>query len=262
MNQVAARFAKLSVKQEKALIPYIMGGDPDLSATPRLLETLVAAGADLIEVGVPFSDPLADGAVIQAAGSRALQGGCTMDKLLAALRPVLKELPIPALLMLYYNMVYQKGVAAFLDAAAAAGVAGLIIPDLPPDDSIAFQQLAGEYGMALNYLVAPTSTPPRLAAAAAASTGFVYAVSVKGVTGARADLPADLPQFIRRVKAATTKPVAVGFGIATPEQARQVVKLADGVIVGSAVVNAVAAAPAPDYQQVKHLVGNLKAAIV
>lgn len=259
MNRVEARFAALSERKEKALITYMMGGDPELTVTPRLLETLVTAGADLIEVGVPFSDPLADGTVIQAAGLRALHGGCTMAKLLATLQPVLKDLPVPVLLMLYYNMIYQKGVKEFLAAAATAGVAGLIIPDLPPDDSDAVQEAAREYGVAVNYLVAPTSTTARLEAAAAASTGFVYAVSVKGVTGARQSLPPDLPQFVQRVKAVTTKPVAVGFGIATPEQAQQVAQLADGVIVGSAVVNAAFADR--KLQQVKQLVSDLKAAI-
>jgi tryptophan synthase alpha chain len=259
MNRVEARFAELSARKGKALIPYIMGGDPDLGATARLLETLVAAGADLIEVGVPFSDPLADGTVIQAAGLRALHGGCTMTKLFAALQPVLKDLPVPILLMIYYNMIYQKGVEPFFASAAAAGVAGLIIPDLPPDDSAVVQQVAQDYGLALNYLVAPTSTKERIATATAASTGFVYAVSLKGVTGVRQSLPPDLPRFVARVKAATPKPVAVGFGIATPEQARQVAKLADGVIVGSAVVKA--AAEDQKFQQVKELVGDLKTAI-
>jgi tryptophan synthase alpha chain len=259
MNRVESRFVELSARREKALITYIMGGDPDLGATVRLLETLAAAGADLLEVGVPFSDPLADGAVIQAAGLRALQGGCTMTKLFAALQPVLKDLPVPTLLMIYYNMIYQKGVEAFVAAAAAAGVAGLIVPDLPPDDSDTVQQVARDYGMALNYLVAPTSTPDRIVTATAASTGFVYAVSLRGVTGARQALPPDLPQFVARVKAATPKPVAVGFGIATPEQAHQVAGLADGVIVGSAIVKA--AYDDQGFKQVKQLAGSLKAAL-
>ncbi|MGD8401588.1 MAG: tryptophan synthase subunit alpha [Bacillota bacterium] len=259
MNRVEARFAALRARNEKALIPYIMGGDPDLGTTGRLLETLVAAGADLIEVGAPFSDPLADGAVIQAAGLRALRGGCTLTKLLAALQPVLKDLPVPAMLMIYYNLIYQKGVESFMAAAQAAGIAGLIIPDLPPDDSGEVRRTAAEYGVALNFLVAPTSTAARISTAAAASTGFVYAVSLKGVTGARQTLPPDLPRFVSRVKAATAKPVAVGFGIATPEQARQVATLADGVIVGSAVVQAAFADR--NLHQVKQLVGDLKAAM-
>jgi tryptophan synthase alpha chain len=259
MNRVETRFAQLRARNEKALIPYIMGGDPDLGTTGRLLETLVAAGADLIEVGAPFSDPLADGPVIQAAGLRALRGGCTMTKLFTALQPVLKDLPIPVMLMIYYNMIYQKGVASFMAAAATAGIAGLIIPDLPPDDSDAIRQVAAEYGVALNFLVAPTSTTARITAAATASTGFVYAVSLKGVTGTRQTLSSDLPRFIGHVKAATTKPVAVGFGIATPEQARQVAMLADGVIVGSAVVQA--AFEDRNLLQVKQMVGELKAAV-
>ncbi|HYH03442.1 MAG TPA: tryptophan synthase subunit alpha, partial [Bacillota bacterium] len=240
-------------------IPYIMGGDPDLATTVRLLEVLVAAGADMIEVGVPFSDPLADGAVIQAAGQRALRNGCTVEKLFQALQSVALQLPVPVVCMIYYNLIYQRGIERFLEAAAEAGVSGLIIPDLPPDDSAELQQLAPRYGIALNYLVAPTSTGERIVKAAEASTGFVYAVSLKGVTGARQSLPPELPKFIQTVKAATPKPVAVGFGIATPEQARMVAGLADGVIVGSAVVKA--AAEGPDLQQVKGLVSDIKSAM-
>jgi tryptophan synthase alpha chain len=259
MNRVATKFAELRAKNQKALIPYIMGGDPDLGVTRQLVETLVAAGADFVEVGVPFSDPLADGTVIQAAGQRALQGGCTTDKLLTALRPIITDLPAPVLLMVYYNMIYQHGLRPFVEAAATAGVAGLIVPDLPPDDSVELQQVAAEAEIALNYLVAPTSTAPRIAAAAVASTGFVYTVSLKGVTGVRQSLPPDLPQFVQRVRAATDKPVAVGFGIATPEQARMVAELADGVIVGSAIVKA--AAEGRDLQLVRRLAEGLKSAI-
>jgi tryptophan synthase alpha chain len=259
MNRVAERFTQLRAQNEKALIPYIMGGDPDLGATRQLVETLAAAGADLIEVGVPFSDPLADGVVIQAAGQRALQGGCTTDKLLAALRPLLADLPAPVLLMAYYNMIYQRGLRSFVETAAAAGVAGLIVPDLPPDDSAELQQVAAEAEIALNYLVAPTSTAPRITVAATASTGFVYAVSLKGVTGVRQSLPPDLPQFVQRVRTATTKPVAVGFGIATPEQARMVAGFADGVIVGSAIVKA--AYEDREFKLARRLVEGLKSAI-
>lgn len=259
MNRVKSRFALLLEQKAKALIPYIMAGDPDLAATVRLIAALVEAGVDLIEVGVPFSDPLADGAVIQTAGQRALRNGCTVEKIFKTLKPVLADLPIPALLMIYYNQIYQRGVAAFLEAAAIAGVSGLIIPDLPPDDSEELQQLAPQYRIALNFLVAPTSTKARMIKVAEASTGFVYAVSLKGVTGVRQSLPPELPQFIRNVKAVTSKPVAVGFGIATPEQAHLVAGLADGVIVGSAVVQA--AASDPTFKQVKALVSGIKKAL-
>lgn len=260
MNRIAARFGLLREQKVKALIPYIMGGDPDLKVTPRLLETLVAAGVDLIEVGVPFSDPLADGTVIQAAGQRALRKGCTVEKLFETLQPVVSQLPVPVVCMVYYNLIYQRGIERFLATAAAAGISGLIIPDLPPDDSEELQQLAPRYGIALNYLVAPTSTRERMVKAAQASTGFVYAVSLKGVTGARQSLPPELPEFIRTVKTVTPKPVAVGFGIATSQQARTVAALADGVIVGSAIVKAVA--EDPDLKRVKALVCELKSALL
>jgi tryptophan synthase alpha chain len=256
MNRVESRFAFLKERNEKALIPYIMGGDPDLAASVRLLKLLAESGADLIEVGVPFSDPLADGPVIQSAGLRALQNGCTLPKLLAALQPVLKELPIPVMLMIYYNMIYQRGVPNFLEEVAAAGCAGLIVPDLPPDDAAKMRRAAAGLDLALNFLVAPTSTETRIARVAEASTGFVYAVSLKGVTGARASLPPELPEFVRKVKSFTAKPVAVGFGIATPEQARTVAQMADGVIVGSAVVKAAAADPG--FREVQTLVRSLK----
>jgi tryptophan synthase alpha chain len=259
MNRVESRFALLKKRNEKALIPYIMGGDPDLAATVRLLKLLAKSGADLIEVGVPFSDPLADGPVIQSAGLRALQGGCTLPKLLTALKPVLQELPIPVMLMIYNNMIYQRGARNFLTEVVAAGCAGLIVPDLPPDDAAEMRQAAAELGIALNFLVAPTSTAGRISKVAEASTGFVYAVSLKGVTGARASLPPELPEFIRKVQSFTAKPVAVGFGISTPEQAKTVAGMADGVIVGSAVVKAVA--EDPSFHKAGELVRSMKTAI-
>jgi tryptophan synthase alpha chain len=241
MNRVAERFAKLKEQGRKALIPYIMGGDPNLESLPGQLTALVESGADLIEIGVPFSDPLADGPVIQAAGLRALQAGADFAKLMEALRRVGPGLPIPLMLMVYYNQIHRIGTAQFLEKIKAAGVAGLIIPDLPPEEAGQLHDLADQAHIALNFLVAPTSSTERIRAVAGASTGFVYAVSLKGVTGVRAELPPELPQFIRMVKANTTKPVAVGFGIATAAQAKIVGALADGVIVGSAVVRSIAA---------------------
>lgn len=243
MNRVALQFQKLKETKKKALIPYIMGGDPNLASLPRLLEVLNKAGADLIEVGVPFSDPLADGSVIQAAAVRALQQGCTLTKLLATLQPVTSDLSAPLILMIYYNQILQRGVKRFVEEVKAAGCAGLIIPDLPPEAAGELRELAGAAEIALNFLTTPTSKPARIKAAAEASTGFLYAVTVKGVTGVRNSLPLDLPDFLSRVKSISQCPVAVGFGIATPEQARMVAGLADGVIVGSALVQTIAADP-------------------
>lgn len=259
MNRIALRFQELQKEGRKAFIPYIVGGDPDLPSLPRVLDTLVQSGADLIEIGVPFSDPLADGPVIQAASVRARQNGFTLAKLLSTIQPVAARLPVPLTLMVYYNQLYQRGVARFLAEANAAGVAGLIIPDLPPEAATELQNLAAASGIALNFLVAPTSSKERIRLAATASTGFLYTVSVKGVTGARSSLPQELPAFIQRVKELSPRPVAVGFGINTPEQARMIANLADGVIVGSALVQAIAADP--ELKKMASLARTLREAI-
>lgn len=259
MNRVALEFDKLRESGRKAFIPYIMGGDPDLASLPRILEILTMAGADLIEVGVPFSDPLADGPVIQAAGVRALQNGCTLTKLLKTLKPVAASLPTPLMLMIYYNQIYQRGLKRFVAEAKEAGCAGLIIPDLPPEAGEELQGLAANLEIGLNFLVAPTSNEERIKAAAKASTGFLYAVSLKGVTGVRSSLPPELSDFIKGVKDLSCRPVAVGFGISDPEQARTVSGLADGVIIGSAIVKTLATNPSLD--KVQSLVKGLREAI-
>ena len=259
MNRVALEFQKLRESGKRAFIPYIMGGDPDLPSLPRILETLTEAGADLIEVGVPFSDPLADGPVIQAAGVRALRNGCTLTRLLKTVKPVASSLTTPLMLMIYYNQILQRGLERFMDEIRDAGCAGLIIPDLPPDVADDLRELAIDLEIGLNFLVAPTSKAERIKVAAQASTGFLYAVSLKGVTGVRNNLPPELPEFIGWIKRLSGRPVAVGFGIATPEQARLVSGLADGVIIGSAIVKAVA--ENPDLDKVKSFVKELREAI-
>ena len=259
MNQVTSKFQILRTEKRKALIPYIMGGDPGLKETARLLELLAENGADLIEVGVPFSDPVADGPVIQAAGQRALENGCTFSKLVSVLKTVTYGLPVPVVLMIYYNMIIQRGIDCLMEDLMAAGCGGLIIPDLPPEEAVELLLSAEKYNIGLNFLVAPTSSNERIMKAATASTGFVYAVSRKGVTGVRTSLPKDLPQFLHRVTAITTKPVAVGFGVSTPAQAKEIATIADGVIVGSAIVTAVAADSS--FSKVRTLVSNLKEAI-
>lgn len=259
MNRIASGFQELKRTGRKAFIPYIMGGDPDLPHLPRILERLAACGADFIEVGVPFSDPLADGPVIQAAGQRALRNGCTLSKLLTTLKPVAFSLPVPLILMIYYNQICQRGVARFVEEAATAGVAGLIIPDLPPEAAGELRRFALASALGLNFLVAPTSKAERIRLAAEASTGFLYTVSVKGVTGVRHHLPPELPSFLRRVKTLSSCPVAVGFGIATPEQAGTIARLADGVVVGSAIVQSIA--EDPDLKRMVSLVQALRGAI-
>ncbi len=259
MNQVRQKFDELKEKGRKAFIPYIMGGDPDLSKTATLLEMLGETGADCIEIGVPFSDPLADGPVIQQAAVRALQNGCTFQKLIRVLKEVKISKDVPLILMIYYNMMLQQGIREFMNETADSGCSGLIIPDLPPDEAAEVIQCAAELQIALNFLVAPTSTPQRISRAAEASSGFLYTISLKGVTGIRSNLPPELPDFIGRVQSVTAIPVAVGFGISTPEQAAQVARLADGVIVGSAIVKAVAGDSS--LGEVRNLAADLREAI-
>ncbi len=259
MSRIAQRFAELRQGKKKAFIPYIMAGDPNLEKTVELIQRLSENGADLIEVGVPFSDPVADGPVIQQAGVRALESGCTFEKILDSLGKVTPKVSTPLILMMYYNMIFQRGFQNFFEAIHQAGCAGLIVPDLPPDEAGEISGLAAKFDIGLNFLVAPTSNEERIRLAAEASTGFLYAVSLKGVTGIRSTLPPELPQFIQKIKSLTDKPVAVGFGIATPEQAQMVAGLADGVIVGSAIVKA--AVGDGNLQEVQQLAARLRAAI-
>ena len=259
MNRIATKFNELRIAGKKAFIPYIMGGDPDLVNTELLLNLLAGAGADFIEVGVPFSDPLADGAVIQQAGTRALANGCSMEKLFLALRNVNRTLSTPIILMIYYNMIFQRGFERFFEDIQTSGCAGLIIPDLPPEEAVKVREMANRYEIGLNFLVALTSPEQRLIQAAEVSTGFLYAVSLKGVTGARANLPPELPDFVKKIKANTNKPVAVGFGISTPEQAKGIAAIADGVIIGSAIVKA--AASDPSFAAVRELACKMREAI-
>ncbi|MDU4959598.1 MAG: tryptophan synthase subunit alpha [Sporomusaceae bacterium] len=235
-NAIAAAFKRLRLNNEKALITYIAAGDPDLAATRQLVLQMAASGADLIELGLPYSDPVADGPVIQQASLRALQGGVTTQAVLDLVAVLRQDTEIPLILMAYYNSLLQYGLERFAAAAAAAGVDGLIIPDLPLEESEELRQQTDAHGLDLIMLVAPTTPPARIARVAAASRGFLYCVSVTGVTGTR---PAanELQAFLAEVRRQTCLPIAVGFGIATPEQAAAAAAAADGAIVGSAVIS-------------------------
>lgn len=223
----------------KALIPYIMAGDPDMDTTRALVPALEAAGADIVELGVPFSDPIADGPVILRAGMRALVHDTSLAEVLRAVRDIRRGSEVPIVLMSYYNPIYQYGDAAFARDAVAAGVDGVIVPDLPPEEGQDLVRAARDAGLATIFLLAPTSDPGRIAKVARLSRGFIYYVSLTGITGARLTDQGDVAARIAEIRKATHKPVAVGFGIADPDQARQVGKVADGVIVGSALVRVI-----------------------
>ena len=250
MDRLADTFNHMRRERRKALIPFIMGGDPDLGTTRDLLLALDDAGADLIEVGIPFSDPLADGPVIQAASARALAHGTHPEAVLHAVASVAPRLRAPVLALCYWNPIVQfsrngapgSSPAAFVQAARAHGVAGLIVPDLPLEESTALRAATTRAGLAAVLLAAPTSPPQRLRQIARASQGFIYYVSVAGTTGIRQALPPTLVHGVRQLKLISAKPVCVGFGISTPAQARTVARIADGVIVGSALVQTIAAA--------------------
>ncbi len=224
-------------------MPFLMAGDPDLSSTRAALLSLQAAGADLIELGIPYSDPLADGPVIQAAASRALGSGTTPGRVLEMLTGLKRELQIPVILFTYSNPLLNRGMEAFCRDAAAAGAAGLVVPDLPLEEAEKLSAIASDHDLDLVLLVAPTTPAERMGRIAAASRGFTYLVSVTGVTGVRTNLESRVADLVQQLKAMGPTPVAVGFGISGPEQARQVRDWgADGAIVGSALVKVMAQA--------------------
>jgi len=240
---IQQRFSQLQAEGRCALMPFLMAGDPDLERTRAVLLALQAAGADMIELGIPSSDPLADGPVIQAAASRALASATTPGKVLEMLGSRRGELTIPVILFTYSNPLLNRGMEAFCRAAAAAGAAGLVVPDLPLEEAERLSAIAAAEGLDLVLLVAPTTPADRMGRIAAASRGFTYLVSVTGVTGVRTSIETRVEGLVQQLKGMGPTPVAVGFGIAGPEQARQVRDWgADGAIVGSALVKVMAEA--------------------
>jgi tryptophan synthase alpha chain len=260
--RIEAAFRRARGERRAALIPFLTGGDPDAPTTRGLVLELARRGADLIELGIPFSDPLADGATIQRASERALRGGFTLRQGLALAAEVRQASQVPLVLMSYANPVLAMGEAAFGAAAGAAGVDGLIVPDLPPEEGEALRAACGRHGVAIIGMVAPTTGPARISLICRASRGYIYYVALRGVTGARQSLPPDLGEGVGRVRAATDLPVAVGFGIATAEHVGAVARAADGVIVGSVIVQAVEthAGRADLVERVGDLVATLRAA--
>ncbi len=256
MSRIAAVFES---KGRKALVAYVTIGYPDIEATLQAVPLLTESGADIIELGIPFSDPLADGATIQKASSEALENGVTPTKCLELAAELRHKVDVPLVFMTYYNPIYSYGVEKFCTNCKKAGVDGIIVPDLPPDEGDEIGKAAGDEALDIIYLLAPTSTAERVKAVAAKSEGFIYLVSVTGVTGARRGVPASLKDFIGRVRKATDKPLCVGFGISTPEQASQVAVLADGVIVGSRIIQLIEADPS--LKQLKEFVERLRQAL-
>jgi tryptophan synthase alpha chain len=241
-TRIAARFAALKDEGRPALVTFVTAGDPDYGASLEILRSLPAAGADIIELGMPFSDPMADGPAIQASSLRALKSGMTLARTLDLAREFRQaDRDTPLVLMGYYNPIYAYGVARFLSDAKGAGVDGLIVVDLPPeaDDELCLPAKAS--GIDFIRLATPTTDDRRLPAVLANASGFVYYVSIAGITGTAAPDPAQVARHVARIKRATELPVAVGFGVKTPEQARAISACADGVVVGSAIVSALAA---------------------
>ncbi|HYW21692.1 MAG TPA: tryptophan synthase subunit alpha [Nodularia sp. (in: cyanobacteria)] len=263
MATISDCFQSLRLSKQCALIPFITAGDPDLTTTAEALRILDRNGADFIELGVPYSDPLADGPVIQAAATRALQKKIKLEQVLEMLRDVSPQLKAPLILFTYYNPILHRGIQAFLADIVAAGVRGLVVPDLPLEEAAQLIQAAAAFGIEVILLVAPTSSQDRIVAIARQSQGFIYLVSVTGVTGMRVQMQSRVQHLLTDMRNITDKPIGVGFGISTPEQAQQIREWgADAVIVGSAFVKRLAeGSPSEGLQAVEKLCRELKAAI-
>jgi tryptophan synthase alpha chain len=261
-RRLIARIAREKQAGRKLFVPYLTAGDRGLEFTRRAILSLAEVGADAIEVGVPFSDPLADGPVIQRASERALAQGATLNGIFEMIGEVRKSSEIPILFMGYLNPFLRPDLHSNAERAQAIGVDGFIIPDYPPEEAGDWVRLCRSHDLATVFLAAPTSTRSRLQAVAQASTGYVYYVSVTGTTGERKELPPDLAAGLARLRRVTQLPLLVGFGISTPEQAREVSKVADGVIVGSALVRLLEPGPtdAQALDQLRSLASQMAAA--
>jgi tryptophan synthase alpha chain len=263
VDRLKSAFDRCRAARESALVTYVMGGDPDPATSLAMALACVEGGADVLELGVPFSDPIADGPTIQAAAQRALGRGTTLDDVLEIAAGVRARSAIPIALMGYLNPMIARGVDRLVKGCREAGVDALIVPDLLPEEAGLLAPAAEEAGVRLVYLLAPTSNPARIEAAARAATGFVYFVSVTGVTGARSTVPTEIGPIVAAVRRATEKPVVIGFGVSSPEQARALAPLADGVVVGSAIVQRIAEGGARTVraERVARFVRSLKRAL-
>lgn len=235
MNRIDRKFKEL--KKKKAFIAFITAGDPNLKTTEELVLAFEQSGVDIIELGVPFSDPLADGPTIQASSQRALKKGVNLEKILQLVKRLRQRSQIPIALMTYYNPVFHYGEEKFIRDAKKCGVDGVIIPDLPPEEARIIIKWARALDCSTTFFLAPTTTKQRMKQIVKASTGFVYYVSLRGVTGARKGISKEIAEKIQFAKRFTRKPICVGFGVSTPTQVQSVAKIADGIIVGSAIIN-------------------------
>ena len=254
----------LKNQKKKGLIVYITAGDPDLEATKKLVFTIDKAGADIIELGIPFSDPLADGATIQQASQRALKNKVNIPGILSTVLRIREKTMIPIALMGYYNPIYCYGLDSLVIDSKKAGVDGFIVPDLPFEESKEFQNMTSRAGLDLISFVAPTSTPERIAATAQNAHGFIYCVSVTGVTGIRKEFSTKIAEIAEKIRLYTDLPLAIGFGISNPVQAKEAARYADAVIVGSAIVNLIEASKGDLSRmlpEVSHFISSLKEAI-
>ena len=263
MSRIQSCFEKLNEKNQKALVAFITAGDPDLSTTRKIFSIIEKNGADIIELGVPFSDPLADGPVIQSASQRALKNGTTLKKIIQLVVEIRQDSKLPIVLMTSYNPVFVYGQKQFVDDALHAGVDGVIIPDLPPDEAGEFDSYAKKQGLDMIHLLAPTSTEDRIRLIADESRGFIYYISLTGTTGVKSKVSGNLKTKVQAIKKVAKLPVLVGFGISGPEQAKEAAAVSDGVIVGSAIVRLIEqnGNPADHEEKIGDFVASVKQAI-
>jgi tryptophan synthase alpha chain len=264
MNAIDSLFARLRAANCKAFIPFLPAGDPDLALTRELVPAVAAAGADLIEIGFPFSDPIADGPVIQASYTRALNQKLKVADIFVTVQAC--QAKVPTVAMASYSLIFKKGPAEFVRAAKAAGIAGAVVPDLPVEEAEDLAKLCRDEGFDLILLVTPTTAPQRAERIVRACSGFVYVVSVVGITGERAAVSGTVRDVVGRLRSMTNLPLCVGFGVSTAEHVRDLRELVDGVIVGSALVKCLEGIQTPDHRRdairrVSHLVGELSRAL-
>jgi len=265
MGRIEDRFHELKKSNEKALITFISAGDPDIDTTESLIYEIERKGADIIEIGVPFSDPLADGPTIQKSYLRALKKGISLKKIVNIVRKLRHKTDVPIVLMSSYNPVFRYGENKFVKDAVRAGIDGVIIPDLPPEETDSLLKVSDENGLDIIFLLAPTSDESRIRLICEKSRGFIYYISVTGITGERKSLSKDIGDMIKKIRRFTSLPVAVGFGVSTPAQAGEIASYADGIIVGSAIIKIIETGGRNGrnilIRKVGNFVGELKKAI-